>query len=88
MCDTAVALETVTARVEIYPDIGMDIAHRRRMAAQAVVIDGLSALSRNLDVGRIVTQHFMIRIDHARAPLLKHVMYGVVVRQVAVRAFQ
>lgn len=30
----------------------------------------------------------MIRIDHARAALLEHVVHGIVVRQVAVRTFQ
>ena len=30
----------------------------------------------------------MIRVNHARAALLKHVVHGIVVRQVAVRAFQ
>ena len=88
MCDTAVALEAVTARIHADTDIGVDLAHRRLMAAQAVVVDRLPPICRYLDVRRIIAEHFMIRVNHARTALLKHVVHGIVVRQVAVRTFQ
>ena len=88
MCDTAVALETIAASVHADTNIGVDTAHRRLMAAQAVVIDRLPALRRDFYIRRIVAKHFMIRIDHARTALLEHVVHRIVVRQVAVRAFQ
>ena len=88
MCDTAVAFEAVTAGIHLDPKFSMDIAHGGLMAAQAVIVDGLTASLRNLDVRRIVAEHFMIRIHHASPAFLDQVDCHIVMRQMAVRTFE
>ena len=83
MSDTAVAFHAVTAAVHVHSDVSMYLPHGGLMAAEAVGINCLLALSGQLDVCRIITQNLMVGIHHTSPPLLNKVNSHIVMGQVA-----
>ena len=74
--DSAVTFQAVVIAV-------VDITHRLFVTAQTILVDHLSSTLVKFDTLRIVSQNFVIHVDHTRAAFLNEIDGAVVVRQVA-----